>query len=168
MLTRYQGLFTFIVAIYALVAEKAPACHRAYNYWAIISLDALMAIFWLSSMGANAALRASFVYSVDAECYSDGSALNSGHCITSKRDGLDKRAGAVATNAGLAEMSAIAGLSALEMWVPVTLYIQSLAADMGPLGSFSSEPLHTWLIKCGCTTRRSPMLMLLPITRVSR
>ena len=107
------------MSVYAIVAEKAVGAHAAYNYWAIMSLDLFMAILWLSSMGANAALRATFVYNVDAECYNDGSAVNSGHCIVDgKRSLLTKReTAAVATQAGLAEMSAIAGLSALEMYV---------------------------------------------------
>jgi hypothetical protein len=95
------------------VSEKAPNCQNAYQIWAVLSLDLLMAIFWLSSMGANAALRASFVVSVTADCWNDGSIVNSGHCIVERR-GLEKRA-AVANQAGLAKMSAIAGLSALEM-----------------------------------------------------
>ena len=78
-----------------------------------MSLDLFMAILWLSSMGANAALRATFVVSVNADCWNDGSAVNSGHCVVSRRD-LGKRS-AVATQAGLAEMSAVAGLSALQM-----------------------------------------------------
>lgn len=66
-------------------------------------------------MGANAALRAAFTVSVNASCYNDGSAINSGHCVVSRQEnGLQKRF-AVASKAGLAEMSAIAGLSALEM-----------------------------------------------------
>ena len=101
--------------VWELVSEKIPSCHKAYNYWAVLSLDLLMAIFWLSSMGANAANRASFTVSVNADCYSTGAALNSGKCVVSKRD-LEKRA-AVATAAGLASMSAIAGLSALVMYV---------------------------------------------------
>ena len=107
-----QGLFTFIISIYALVVEKAPTCHAAYNYWAIMSLDLFMAILWLSSMGANAALRATFVTPVSADCWDDGSTVNAGHCIVSRS--LGKRA-AVATQAGLAELSAVAGLSALMM-----------------------------------------------------
>lgn len=79
-----------------------------------------MAIFWLASMGANAALRASFVVDVDASCYDDGSTVNAGYCVVSKRgEGLSKRY-AVATQTGLAEISAVAGLSALLMYdVPV-------------------------------------------------
>lgn len=74
-----------------------------------------MAILWLSSMGANAALRATFVYDVNATCYDDGSTLNAGHCVVSRREaGLSKRF-AVASKSGLAQMAAIAGLSALEM-----------------------------------------------------
>ena len=78
-----------------------------------------MAILWLSSMGANAALRATFVVDVNASCWDDGSAVNAGHCVVSRRSssGLSKRVVAVAGQAALAEMSAIAGLSALEMYV---------------------------------------------------
>ena len=72
-----------------------------------------MAIFWLASLGANAALRASFKYDVNVEaCFNDGSMINSNTCIVSKR-ALEKRA-AVAGEVGLALMSAIAGVSALE------------------------------------------------------
>lgn len=68
-----------------------------------------MAIFWLASMGANAALRASFTSRVSVSCYNDGSAVSSNKCTyNKKRDGV-----AVASDAGLAIMSAIAGLSAL-------------------------------------------------------
>lgn len=74
-----------------------------------------MGILWLASMGANAALRASFIVDVNADCSDDGSTFNAGHCVVSKRGaGLSKRL-AVATQAGLASMAAIAGLSALEM-----------------------------------------------------
>lgn len=66
-------------------------------------------------MGANAALRASFIYDVNADCYDDGSAINAGHCIVSKRGHSMGKRYPVASHAGLAEMSAVAGLSALEM-----------------------------------------------------
>jgi hypothetical protein len=109
------GLFTLIIVIYALVSEKAPSCRQSYNIWAIISLDAFMTILWLASMGANAALRASFVVDVDASCYDDGSTINAGYCVVSKRGGGLSKRYAVATQTGLAEISAVAGLSALQM-----------------------------------------------------
>lgn len=115
-----QGLFSMIIVTYALVSEKAPNCRNAYNIWAILSLDLFMAILWLSSMGANAALRAEFTVKVNADCWDDGSAVNAGHCVVSRQtNGLSKRVAAVAGQAGLAEMSAVAGLSALEMYVLV-------------------------------------------------
>lgn len=80
-----------------------------------MSLDLLMAIFWLSSIGANAALRASFTVSVNADCWSDGSAVNSGHCNIYRRDGTLEKRVAVATKTGLACIAATAGLSALVM-----------------------------------------------------
>ena len=105
---------TWVVVAYAVVTEKFPGAHNLYNIWAVLSLDLLMAIFWLASMGANAALRASFIYDVDLlGCYNDGSAVNSNTCIVAKR-GLVRRA-AVAGPVGLAVMSAVAGLSALVM-----------------------------------------------------
>jgi hypothetical protein len=105
---------TWGVVAYTLLSEKLSAARSLYNIWAVLSLDLLMTIFWLSSMGANAAQRASFVYSVNVDyCWNDGSTVNSNHCVVSKRD-LQKRA-AVAGPVALAVMSAIAGLSALVM-----------------------------------------------------
>ncbi|KAK1759880.1 hypothetical protein QBC47DRAFT_438125 [Echria macrotheca] len=107
-------LMTWVVSAYSLLSEKIPGLHSLYQIWAVLSLDLLMAIFWLSSLGANAAQRASFKYDVDVSyCYNDGSAVNSNYCVVRKRD-LARRA-AVAGPAGLACMSAIAGLSALMM-----------------------------------------------------
>ncbi|CAK7209993.1 hypothetical protein SCUCBS95973_000639 [Sporothrix curviconia] len=109
------GLFTLIIAVYAILAEKVTSCRAAYNYWAVFSLDLLMVIFWLASMGANAALRGTFKYSTEAECFDDGSTFNAGTCYTSKRDGIVVKRAAVAGKVGLAEISAIAGLSAVQM-----------------------------------------------------
>ncbi|KAM7199987.1 hypothetical protein V8F33_004161 [Rhypophila sp. PSN 637] len=113
------GLFTWIIVTYALVTEKVTSAHKGYNIWAILSLDLFMAILWLASMGANAALRASFTSKVNVTCYNDGSAINSNKCY-GKRDGI-----AVADDAGLAVMSAIAGLSALN-WL---LFIATLVFE---------------------------------------
>ncbi|KAJ2899148.1 uncharacterized protein MKZ38_003395 [Zalerion maritima] len=114
------GLFTWIVCIYALVSEKVQSARQLYNIYAILALDALMVIFWLSSMAAGAHLRASFKYSVNIfGCYDDGSSIDAHTCLAG-RD-LEKRA-AVANDAGLSVLSAIAGLSALEM----LLFIASL------------------------------------------
>ena len=74
-----------------------------------------MALFWLSSMGASAALRASFKYSVNVEgCYSNGQLIGADTCIVD-RD-LETRA-AVATHIGLSLMTGVAGLSALEWYI---------------------------------------------------
>ena len=37
---------------------------KAYNMWAVLALDIVMVIFWLSAMAAMAALRASFTVPV--------------------------------------------------------------------------------------------------------
>ena len=51
-------MITIFVEIYYIVAETAaPAIH---NYIAILTLDCLLAICWLSAMSDSAALRAAF------------------------------------------------------------------------------------------------------------
>lgn len=114
------GLFTLIIALYAILSEKVKACRGGYNYWAVLSLDLLMIIFWLSSMAANAYLRGTFKYDTYADCYNNGDTFNSNYCVTYKRS-LTKRA-AVAGKVALAEMSAIAGLSALNMLLFVATF----------------------------------------------
>ncbi|KAI3343628.1 hypothetical protein F4824DRAFT_15289 [Ustulina deusta] len=111
-----SGILTWIIALYAILTEHSAGCRSGYNTWAILSLDFLMIVLWLASLGANAAFRSSFIYSVNADCYSDGSAINSGHCAISKR-------AAVATPTGLAALSAVAGLSA----VPLLLFVTTFA-----------------------------------------
>lgn len=105
-------MFTAIVVGYVLITEKVQSAQGAYNIWAVLALDSLMAVFWLASLGSNAALRATFTETVNIEsCYNDGSTISSNHCTISGRDLTKRRA--VAGQAGLAVMSAIAGVSAL-------------------------------------------------------
>lgn len=78
-----------------------------------MSLDLLMAILWLASLGANAALRATFTVDVNVNgCSNNGQLVNSEYCNVSKRGQISRR-GAVLFNGGPAILSAIAGLSAL-------------------------------------------------------
>ena len=101
-------MFTWIIVTYVLVTEKVASARGAYNIWAVLALDFLLALFWMASLGANAALRAAFNTRVNIEsCYDDGSSVSAHHCTISKR-------ATVANATGLALMSAIAGLSALE------------------------------------------------------
>ncbi|KAI0882076.1 uncharacterized protein GGS22DRAFT_54279 [Annulohypoxylon maeteangense] len=109
------GLFTWIIAIYALLTERVISCRRAYNTWAVLSLDGLMIIFWLAAMAGTANRRSKFTVSVTASCYSDGSAINSGHCTILKRAG-------VANDAALGILSGIAGVSALTMLLFVATF----------------------------------------------
>ncbi|KAI6087394.1 hypothetical protein F4821DRAFT_107493 [Hypoxylon rubiginosum] len=113
------GLFTWIIAIYALLAERVVSCRRAYNTWAILALDLLMIIFWLAAMAATANRRSKFTVPVSADCVSDGSTVNSGHCI------IEKRVVGVATNGALGVLSGIAGVSALIMllFIPTFAYV---------------------------------------------
>ncbi|KAK4128061.1 hypothetical protein N657DRAFT_584649 [Parathielavia appendiculata] len=108
-------LFTWIIVAYELISEKVPSAQKAYNIWAVLSLDFLMALFWLASMGANAALRAEFNTTVNINsCHSNGKVVNSKTCTYTPAKA--KRNGAVADQTGLAVISAIAGLSAL-VWL---------------------------------------------------
>jgi hypothetical protein len=62
-----QAVLTILVEVYYIVAETAaPAI---YNYIAILTLDSLLAIFWLSAMSDSAALRAAFNIPVDLIYY---------------------------------------------------------------------------------------------------
>jgi hypothetical protein len=103
---------TWLVVAYHFATEFNASLAAARHPFIVIGVDALMALFWLSAMGATAALRASFKYSVDVEgCYNNGQAIDSSTCIVERA--LAKR-DAVASHAGLDMMSGIAGLSALE------------------------------------------------------
>ncbi|KAI1410079.1 hypothetical protein F5Y13DRAFT_76728 [Hypoxylon sp. FL1857] len=109
------GLFTWVIAAYALLTEKVVSCRRSYNTWAILSLDALMIIFWLAAMAATANQRSAFNVAASASCVSDGSTINSGHCsVYTKRD--------FASYAALGILSGIAGISAIIMLLFVATF----------------------------------------------
>ncbi|ORY70030.1 uncharacterized protein BCR38DRAFT_328861, partial [Pseudomassariella vexata] len=111
------GLFTWIISLYTILTEKIRACQRGYNTWAVLSLEGLMIIFWLATMGAVASARAAFKYNVNATCTSDGSAVNSGHCT------ISKRVTGVASPEALGVVSGVAGLCAIIM----LLFVASFA-----------------------------------------
>lgn len=113
-------VFTWIISLYNILSEKVSGCRSGYNTWATLSLDGLMVIFWLAAMGATAAARGAFKYSVTATCTSDGSAINSGHCDILRR--YTETVG-VATQGALAILSGLAGICALIM----LLYVASFA-----------------------------------------
>ena len=96
--------------LYGSLTSRISALHAAYNFWAILALDAVGVIFWLSSMAALAATRATFTVPTTIDgCVNDGSG---GVCY--KARALEKRV-YVATNGYLSMMSGAAGLSGLEM-----------------------------------------------------
>ncbi|KAK3987976.1 hypothetical protein QBC44DRAFT_351443 [Cladorrhinum sp. PSN332] len=112
------ALFTWIVVAYTLVTEKVTSARGAYNIWAVMSLDLFMAILWLASMGANAALRRAFNTKVRVSgCYSTGSTFDSHYCSVYRRL-LAKRGneGAIASDLGLDMIAVIAGASAI-VWI---------------------------------------------------
>ncbi|KAI0405396.1 hypothetical protein F4802DRAFT_181675 [Xylaria palmicola] len=110
-----SAIFTWIIALYAILTEHSAGCRPGYNTWAVLSLDFFMIILWLASLGSNAAYRASFVTSVNADCYDDGSTVNAGHCVIYKR-------AAVAGPTGRAVISAVAGVSAIMLLLFVVTF----------------------------------------------
>ncbi|KAI0460644.1 hypothetical protein F5B21DRAFT_16888 [Xylaria acuta] len=114
-ITIAAGIFTWIIALYAILTEHSAGCRSGYNTWAVLSLDFFMIVLWLASLGANAAYRASFVVPVDADCYDDGSTVNAGHCVIYKR-------AAVAGPTGRSVISAVAGISAVNLLLFVATF----------------------------------------------
>ncbi|KAI0128767.1 hypothetical protein BJ170DRAFT_345341 [Xylariales sp. AK1849] len=133
------ALFTWIIFFYAVLSEKVSACHGVYNTWAVLSLDALMIVFWLSAMGAVANARASFKYSATVTgCENDGSAVNSNYCTVEKRM-LEKRAG-VASEGALDVVSGIAGICAIIMLLFVATFAYVCHEFRLSSASRSSDP----------------------------
>lgn len=101
-----------IIVLYGVLTTRITTLQKAYNYWAIIVLEAIAVVFWLASMGALAATRAIFTVPTTINgCVNEG---NGGVCYKKRDLNLSKR-GYVATNAYLGMMSGAAGLSAIEM-----------------------------------------------------
>jgi hypothetical protein len=94
------------VVFYSLLTYHIEAWHAAYNYWAVLALEIFAIIFWLSSMAALAAKRATFFIPASV----DG-------CVNYGYGGICYRKRDFATYGYLDMMSASAGLSALEMYV---------------------------------------------------
>ncbi|KAJ0159409.1 hypothetical protein CTA2_9732, partial [Colletotrichum tanaceti] len=113
------SLFTWIIVLYALLSEKLPALRRFYHAYAVLALDLFLVILWLATLGAAAARRATFVVSVTASCSSDGSAVNSGRCTVLRRY-------IVMSHGALAMLSAIAGLSALQLLLFLATFVWTL------------------------------------------
>lgn len=103
-----QALCTWIISFYNLTTEKITAWHQAYNIYAVLSLDGFLIMMWLAAFADVAAKRSTFVYNVDADCISDGDAINSGKCVVYKRE-------IIMSYGALDMMSAAAGIGALEM-----------------------------------------------------
>jgi len=56
----FTSLMTIIIVLYDELTSRLASCQAAYNYWAVVALEAFSIIFWLSSMAALAATRATF------------------------------------------------------------------------------------------------------------
>lgn len=67
---RLQAIFTLIIVGYILLASSA--CPKAYNYWAILALDILGVVFWISTTGLLAAWASGLLIS----SYTDSSSYD--------------------------------------------------------------------------------------------
>ncbi|KAK4225146.1 hypothetical protein QBC38DRAFT_531389 [Podospora fimiseda] len=108
------SIFTWIVVAYTLITEKVTSARGAYNIWAVMSLDLFIAILWLASMGANAALRQAFNSKITVNgCYDTGSTFNAHYCW--RRLAKRGREGAIASDLALNMIALISGVSAIIM-----------------------------------------------------
>jgi len=135
----FCSLATYIVVLYGILTERIPSWNTAYNYWAIVALDAFLVVFWLSAMGALAATRALFIYPTTINgCINYGSG---GICYKKRDLDLAKRDSYVATNGYLSMMSGAAGISALLFVLfVVTLVMSSIALHRHRKASHESAP----------------------------
>jgi hypothetical protein len=89
-----------IVCIYIIVAEFATP--NIYNYWAVLSCDAFLIVFWIASFALMASQVAPYMSSYSDCAY--------GYCYTYSLTG---------TARVLADcMAAVAGLGGLELYDP--------------------------------------------------
>jgi len=110
------AIITWIIVTYIALSERLQLLHDLYNIMAVLVLDGVMVILWLSTFAAVAAKRAKFVYDVTVDgCFNDGSLFNSETCFK-KRD-------VILFKNGEDMLSAIAGLGAL-VWL---LFIATFA-----------------------------------------
>jgi len=105
----FTSLITLIVVIYGITTSKISKWAVAYNYWAILAFDIWGVIFWLSTMGALAALRSIFVIPTTVNGCGHTGDIGGGYCW--KRD-LSKR-NYVAANTYLSVLSCAAAFSAI-------------------------------------------------------
>jgi len=109
----FTSLATIVVILYTVLTSSVNALKAAYNYWAVLGLEIFMVVFWLASMAALAALRATFTIPVEIDgCFNDGTG---GVCF--KKRQLMKRA--VATKGYLNMIAGSAALSAIIMLVSI-------------------------------------------------
>ncbi|KAL7790062.1 G-protein coupled receptor protein [Trichoderma ceciliae] len=110
------AIITWVVSLYAILAEKLPVLHHLYHVVAVIVLDGVMMILWLATFAAVAARRAKFVFNVTVDgCFDSGSLFNSKTCFKKRNVILFKSGGDM--------LAAIAGLGAL-VWL---LFIATFA-----------------------------------------
>jgi hypothetical protein len=106
----FTSLCTWIIVLYTILSSTVNSCKAGYHYWAVLALEIFMVIFWLASMGALAATRATFIYPTTIDdCVNYG--VGDSYCNKLRRRQY------VASDGYLAMMSGAAGLSALEMFV---------------------------------------------------
>ncbi|KAJ4012065.1 hypothetical protein NW752_004459 [Fusarium irregulare] len=145
------AVLTWIIVLYTVLTEKITGLRSLYHIIAVLALDGLMLVLWLSAWAATAARRAKYVVPVNVGgCYDDGSLVDSKNCsIFFKRDGEN----VILFKTGLSVLAAIAGLGAM-VWVffivtfvwTLVMYIRGrkqgrFAVDLsGPTNNYQMEP----------------------------
>lgn len=104
-----KAVFTWLVVAYAILTDKVGALNKLYHIFAIIALDAFLAIMWLCAWALSAARAAQTQAAIDSIDNSFGDGCGLFGCYR-KRD-LQKRVLTVGTVKGL--LGACAGLGAL-------------------------------------------------------
>jgi hypothetical protein len=125
-----------IITLYNILTTRVGSLAKLYNHWAVLALDIFGVIFWLSTMGALAALRAIFVIPTTINGCGHTGSLGGGYCYKAKRE-LEKRQGYVATHGYLNTISVSAGFSAINLYVPLLRL-----PTKNPKSNMSQHPLR--------------------------
>ncbi|CAI4214881.1 unnamed protein product [Parascedosporium putredinis] len=116
-------VLSWVGLAYILLTEKVASLRSAYIVYAVLAVDLFLTIMWLATMGATAHMRAAFKYTANISgCYDDGSLIGSMTCFKLRKRGF------VAGPVGLAEMTVVACISALNFILFAVCFVTSLLA----------------------------------------
>lgn len=119
-----QVVLSWVGLAYILLTEKVASLRSAYIVYAVLAVDLFLTIMWLATMGATAHMRAAFKYTANISgCYDDGSLIDSMTCFKLRKRGF------VAGPVGLAEMTTVACISALNLYVFLSFFLVHLPIE---------------------------------------